>query len=223
MSEEKTETKVKVPIITKIQNELKAPKGQWNNFGKYYYRNSEDIEQAVKPLLEKYGAQLTFDEDLIPVGNRIYVQVTANYKDSEQELHVKGHAREEDSKKGMDGSQITGSSSSYATKYALGKLFLIDDTKDADSQDNRSKSTNRTPRRQSAPQQSLRSYTKEELEKAKVNYNGVEMRLATIYEQATKGTGEEKEKARKWWTDKYRNPQTEVGNLVVQANKAFSK
>ena len=130
----KTETKVKVPILTQIQNELKAPKTQWNDFGHYSYRNAEDIESAVKPLLEKYGVQLTFDEDYRQVGNRVYCVETAHYKDSEQEIIVHGWARESESKKGMDDSQISGSASSYATKYALGKLFLIDDTKDADSQ-----------------------------------------------------------------------------------------
>lgn len=140
MTEEKKlkdEKETQVSIITQIQNELKAPKTQWNDFGQYRYRNAEDIESAVKPLLEKYGAQLTFDEDYRQVGNRIYCVETAHYKDSEQEIIVHGWARESESKKGMDDSQISGSASSYATKYALGKLFLIDDTKDADSMDNR--------------------------------------------------------------------------------------
>ncbi|CDI58574.1 ERF family protein [Lactobacillus helveticus] len=128
------EKKVKVPILTQIQNELKAPKNQWNDFGHYKYRNAEDIESALKPLLAKYGAQLTFDEEYREVGGRIYAVEIATYKDSEQEVTVKGWAREAEHKKGMDESQISGSTSSYAIKYALGKLFLIDDTKDADSQ-----------------------------------------------------------------------------------------
>ena len=128
------EEKLKVPILTQIQNELKAPKNQWNGFGKYKYRNAEDIESALKPLLAKYGAQLTFDEDYRQIGNRIYCVEIANYKDSEQKIIVHGWARESESKKGMDDSQISGTASSYAIKYALGKLFLIDDTKDADSQ-----------------------------------------------------------------------------------------
>lgn len=137
MTEEKKlkdEKETQVPIITQIQNELKAPKTQYNSFGKYKYRNAEDIESAVKPLLEKYGAQLAFDEDYRQVGNRVYCVETAHYKDSEQEIIVHGWARESESKKGMDDSQISGSASSYATKYALSKLFLIDDNKDADSQ-----------------------------------------------------------------------------------------
>lgn len=139
MTEKKTETKekVKVSILTRIQNELKAPKTQENTFGHYNYRNAEDIESALKPLLLKYGAQLYFDEDIKQVGDRFYIVEIAHYKDSEQEIVVHGHARESLSKKGMDDSQVSGAAESYAIKYALGKLFLIDDTKDADSMDNR--------------------------------------------------------------------------------------
>lgn len=132
--DKKDDKKVHVPILTKIQNELKAPKSQWNGFGNYKYRNAEDIESALKPLLAKYGAQLTFDEEYREVSGRIYAVEIATYKDSEQEVTAKGWAREAEHKKGMDESQISGSTSSYAIKYALGKLFLIDDTKDADSQ-----------------------------------------------------------------------------------------
>ena len=125
--------KVKVPILTQIQNELKAPKSQYNDFGHYKYRNAEDIEQALKPLLAKYGATLTIDEDVRMVGERIYFVETARYKDQEQEVSVQGWAREAQNKKGMDDSQISGATSSYAVKYALAKLFLIDDTQDTDS------------------------------------------------------------------------------------------
>ena len=138
MTENKKEKegKMQVPILTKIQNELKAPKNQYNSFGKYKYRNAEDIESALKPLLAKYGAQLTFDEDYREVDGRIYAVEIAHYKDSEQEIIAKGWAREAERKKGMDESQVSGATSSYATKYALGKLFLIDDTKDSDSTNN---------------------------------------------------------------------------------------
>lgn len=129
-------TETKVPILTQIQNELKVPKSQQNNFGHYKYRNIEDIEQALKPLLEKYGATLYVDEDVKQVGDRIYFVEQVNYKDKEQKVSVKGWAREALSKKGMDDSQLSGATSSYATKYALSKLFLIDDTRDADSQSN---------------------------------------------------------------------------------------
>lgn len=126
---------VKVPIITQIQNELKVPKGHYNDYGQFWYRSVEDIEFAIKPILKKYGATLTINEEVKEIGGRVYFVETVRYKDSEQEIEVKGYAREPESKKKMDDAQISGASSSYATKYALGKLFLIDDTADADSSD----------------------------------------------------------------------------------------
>ena len=116
-----------------IQSELKAPKGQRNDFGKYNYRSCEDIFEAVKPLLAKYGLILTCGDELVEVGGRIYVKATARIFDgSGNEIQNVAYAREEETKKGMDGSQITGASSSYARKYALNGLFLIDDTRDSD-------------------------------------------------------------------------------------------
>lgn len=143
---EETKKEPQVSILTQIQSELKVKKGQWNDYGKFYYRSAEDIESALKPLLTKYGAQLTFDEDVKEVGDRIYFVEIAHYKDSEQEITVKGWAREAESKKGMDASQISGSASSYATKYALAKLLLIDDTKDADGQKPTQTSAAKTPK-----------------------------------------------------------------------------
>lgn len=122
--------------ILSIQNELKAPKGQYNSFGKYNYRSCEDILEAVKPLLKKYGCLLTIEDEIVPIGGRIYVRAIATIYDSEQrgdKVVISAYAREEEEKKGMDGSQITGASSSYARKYALNGLFLIDDTKDSDA------------------------------------------------------------------------------------------
>lgn len=119
--------------LKKIQQELKAPKGQYNNFGKYAYRSAEDILEAVKPLLAKYGALLTISDEITEVGGRIYVKAVCTISDGTTELAVTAYAREPESKKGMDDSQITGTASSYARKYALNGLFLIDDTKDADT------------------------------------------------------------------------------------------
>lgn len=119
--------------LMKIQQELKAPKGQYNSFGKYSYRSAEDILEAVKPLLAKHSAQLTLSDEIIAVGNRIYVQAVARISVGEDSVISKAFAREPDEKKGMDASQITGTASSYARKYALNGLFLIDDTKDADT------------------------------------------------------------------------------------------
>lgn len=121
--------------LVAIQQELKAPKGQYNNFGKYKYRSCEDILEAVKPLLAKNKVALTISDDIVAVGERIYVKAVATLSDIESECSIinTAWAREDDTKKGMDGSQITGTASSYARKYCLNGLFLIDDTKDADT------------------------------------------------------------------------------------------
>ena len=125
--------------VCALQNELKAPKSRYNSFGKYAYRSCEDILEAVKPLMAKYGLMLTISDEVVYFGNgekgRFYVKAIADITDRErsQYLTSEGWAREEDTKKGMDGSQITGTASSYARKYALNGLLLIDDTKDADT------------------------------------------------------------------------------------------
>ena len=119
--------------LAKIQKELKAPKGQLNKFGGYNYRSCEDILEAVKPLLD--GAILTLQDEIINIGNRFYVKATATFTDGTYTHSVTAMAREPETKKGMDESQITGMASSYARKYALNGLFCIDDTKDADTMD----------------------------------------------------------------------------------------
>ena len=117
-----------------IQSELKAPKSQFNKFGGYKYRKAEDILEAVKPLLAKQKCTLIITDDVVLVGNRIYVKATATIKNEKGECETTtGWAREEETKKGMDGSQITGASSSYARKYALNGLFAIDDNADSDT------------------------------------------------------------------------------------------
>ena len=123
----------KVNNLINIQAELRAPKGQYNNFGKYKYRSCEDILEAVKPLLKLYNCQLTLTDDIIEIGSRYYIRATATFIDGDEVTAVPGWAREEEEKKGMDASQITGTASSYARKYALNGLFLIDDAKDADT------------------------------------------------------------------------------------------
>lgn len=117
-----------------IQLELKAPKSQFNKFGGYKYRKAEDILEAVKPLLAKQKCTLIITDDVVLIGNRIYVKATATIKNEKGEFETTtGWAREEETKKGMDGSQITGASSSYARKYALNGLFAIDDNADSDT------------------------------------------------------------------------------------------
>lgn len=118
-----------------VQSELNAPKNQFNKFGGYRYRNCEDIFNAVKPLLNKYLLSLVVTDDIVVIGERYYVKTTATVFDtlSTEMIHNVSFAREEESKKGMDSSQVTGASSSYARKYALNGLFLIDDVKDSDT------------------------------------------------------------------------------------------
>ena len=125
--------KTLIEKISKVQNELKAPKSQYNSFGKYNYRSCEDIVEAVKPLLAKQGLALFIKDEMVFVGERYYIQATATITDGETEILTTALAREPLEKKGMDESQITGTASSYARKYALNGLFAIDDTKDADS------------------------------------------------------------------------------------------
>lgn len=123
--------------LVDIQHRLAVPKGQRNTFGNYNFRNIEDIEAAVKPFLKEHRLTLTFGDQLVEIGGRVYVCADATLRDNDQEtVTVKGWAREAETKKGMDESQITGAASSYARKYAAGGLFLIDNGTDADSMDN---------------------------------------------------------------------------------------
>jgi hypothetical protein len=128
------ETGIYKKLLT-VQEKLKAPKSQYNDFGKYNYRNCEDILEAVKPILAKINVALIITDKIINIQQRFYVEATAKFIDADtgEGAEVKAYAREDEAKKGMDGSQITGSSSSYARKYALNGLFLIDDTKDSDA------------------------------------------------------------------------------------------
>lgn len=119
--------------LIEIQKELKAPKGQYNSFGKYKYRSAEDILEAVKPLLHKYGCQLTLSDEIVLIGDRYYVKATATITDGAEVITTNAYAREDLDKKGMDQAQVTGSVSSYARKYCLSGLLLIDDQKDPDT------------------------------------------------------------------------------------------
>lgn len=118
--------------LSEIQSKLSAPKGQYNSFGKYHYRNCEDILTALKPLIN--GLHVTITDDMVMVGNRIYVKAVASISDGTTSISATAFAREAEDKKGMDASQLTGATSSYARKYALNGLFMIDDNKDADHQ-----------------------------------------------------------------------------------------
>jgi len=120
--------------LVHIQSELKAKKSQYNSFGKYHYRKAEDILEAAKPLLKDTGLYLKITDSIVQMGDRFYVKATAIISDGTTTESCDAFAREEQEKKGMDGSQVTGASSSYARKYALNGLFGIDDTADSDGQ-----------------------------------------------------------------------------------------
>ena len=137
--------------LLKVQAELKAPKGQYNSFGKYKYRNCEDILEAVKPLLLEYNLSLVISDEIIMIGDRFYVKASAEVycPDEEKMITVSAFARESEDKKGMDSAQVTGAASSYARKYALNGLFMIDDTKDADSNENAPQVAKSSPKGQS--------------------------------------------------------------------------
>jgi len=130
--------------LTQVQNELKAPKNQYNNFGKYPYRNAEDILEAVKPILLKYGLTQIINDEIVLIGERYYAKSVVTVFDEEgNSLQVSASAREPQSRKGMDEAQVTGASSSYARKYALNGMYAIDDTKDVDTNEHRNDVNNR--------------------------------------------------------------------------------
>ena len=148
-----------------IQTKLKAPKGQYNSFGKYSYRSAEDILEAVKPLNAEQGVLLTITDEIKEVGGRIYVVATATVSDGTDELKVSAFAREPENKKGMDESQITGATSSYARKYALNGLYAIDDNKDADTDEHKQQQDNapKKQQKQQAQKQQAKEPTEQEL------------------------------------------------------------
>lgn len=118
-----------------IQTTLHAPKNMWNSFGKYKYRNAESIQEALKPLLDDTRTALTIEDEIVPVGHRFYVKATCRLYDldTDEQVIITAYAREAEEKSGMDPAQITGAASSYARKYALNGMFLLDDTKDPDT------------------------------------------------------------------------------------------
>jgi len=135
--------KALIEKLAEIQRTLNAPKSQVNKFGGYNYRSCEDILQAVKPLLG--GLVITVNDEMQAVGDRVYVKATATLTDGEHSVSATAFAREADQKKGMDPAQLSGATSSYARKYALNGLLLIDDNKDADSHDNRDQGQQKAP------------------------------------------------------------------------------
>lgn len=153
-----TENKSITEKLLNVQTSLKAPKGQYNKFGKYNYRSAEDILEAVKPLNAEEGLLLTISDEPLLIGDWHYIKATAGITDGNEGITVTAYARESAEKKGMDHSQITGTASSYARKYALNGLYLIDDTKDADTDEYKQQQNKPAPK---ATQQDVGNFNKE--------------------------------------------------------------
>ncbi len=158
-----------VQKVVRIQNDLKAPKGQFNKFGGYKYRSCEDIVESVKPILNAYGVMLNLSDEMVLIGDRYYIKAVAGLTDGTDVIQSVAFAREPQDLKGMSESQITGTASSYARKYALNGLLAIDDTKDPDT-DEFATQTGKEPKQEpkATPNQInylLKAYTGENLEK----------------------------------------------------------
>jgi len=176
--------------LTELQNELRAPKSQYNSFGKYNYRKCEDILEAVKPLLHKYRMSLTISDRMVMMGNRHYVMSECRLigweGTDDAELSCEGWAREESEKKGMDESQITGAASSYARKYALNGLFLIDDTADSDT----TNTTEKKPSQKETTKQQSSDASQPSIMDSAVNYIKTSNNKASAYEAVIKKHGD---------------------------------
>lgn len=166
------ENKTLTQHLAELQQELNAPKNLHNSFGGYNYRSNESILEALKPLLKERGILLTQSDEMVAVGDRLYVKASSVLSDKENSIVVTAYAREEESKKGMDAAQITGAASSYARKYSLNGMFLIDDAKDADTQDNSAHETNASDKQL--------NYARTLLTKAGYSADAIEKRLADV-------------------------------------------
>ena len=160
--------------LAAVQSALKAPKSQRNNFGNYNYRSCEDIVESVKPLLKANGLLLNLTDELVMIGDRFYVKATAVVYDFDGGcVATTAFAREEASKKGMDGSQVTGASSSYARKYALNGLFAIDDTKDSDATNTHGK--DEAPKQETPAPMTQKQKTPRQMLIARLNELGIDV------------------------------------------------
>lgn len=156
-----------------VQQNLKAPKNQYNSFGKYKYRSCEDILEGLKPCLKEVGATVTIQDEIVEIGSRIYVKATATFTDIDGAfVQNTAYAREPETKSGMDLAQLTGATSSYARKYALNGLFMIDDTKDADTDESKNESDSRSKTKKAEVEKQIISQAKADAIKQKcVNDN----------------------------------------------------
>ena len=207
--------------VVLAQEELKAPKRQYNSFGRYNYRNAEDILEVVKPINKKHGLMLVISDEPVMMGTRYYIKAEAKLFDvhSPEFLSVTAYAREEESKKGMDGSQVTGASSSYARKYALNGLYLIDDTKDADTDENHNEANSKA-------QKGASKTKKDEANEISVGQKNALQTVFSDYVQATGGNVNDKALKAKLLKDIcYRNGEQHIHKVqpsdILGAGKAI--
>jgi hypothetical protein len=153
-------SKALIEKLSRIQSKLKAPKSQYNSFGKYAYRNQEDILEAVKPLLASENLVQTITDEMVLVGDRVYVKASVTITDGESSVTNSAFAREDSEIKGMSVAQITGAASSYARKYALNGMYAIDDTKDADSTNTHGKEDSKSDSKKEVPKQEAKQEDK---------------------------------------------------------------
>ena len=189
--------------LQSIQQSLVAPKGQYNSFGKYSYRSAEDILEALKPILQEHDAVLILQDGIVQIGDRYYVEATATLYAVGETIGTTAYAREDDSKKGMDGSQVTGAASSYARKYALNGLFMIDDNKDPDTDEyhNQNSQAGRTSQK---PAQKTNSKQEQSANaSAKSNITGEQAKaIRTELKNMAEATGSPAATIGKWFIDK---------------------
>lgn len=225
-------TKQQSPIfvtLQSIQQSLVAPKGQYNSFGKYSYRSAEDILEALKPILQEHDAVLILQDGIVQIGDRYYVEATATLYAVGETIGTTAYAREDDSKKGMDGSQVTGAASSYARKYALNGLFMIDDNKDPDMDEyhNQNSQASRTSQK---PAQKPNSQ-KEQPANAPAKNNGSKTitgaqarAIRTELKNMAEATGSPAATIGKWFIDKMGvdKPESIPANRLKEAQKIIT-
>ena len=193
--------------LQSIQQSLVAPKGQYNSFGKYSYRSAEDILEALKPILQEHDAVLILQDGIVQIGDRYYVEATATLYAVGETIGTTAYAREDDSKKGMDGSQVTGAASSYARKYALNGLFMIDDNKDPDmdeyhNQNSQASRTSQKTAQKTNSQQKQQANAPAKSNGAKTITEAQAKAIRTELKNMAEATGSPAATIGKWFIDK---------------------
>lgn len=215
--------------LQSIQQSLVAPKGQYNSFGKYSYRSAEDILEALKPILQKHDAVLILQDGIVQIGDRYYVEATATLYAVGETIGTTAYAREDDSKKGMDGSQVTGAASSYARKYALNGLFMIDDNKDPDTdeyhnQNSQAGRTSQKPAQKTNSKQEQSANAPAKSNGAKTITGAQAKAIRTELKNMAEATGSPAATIGKWFIDKMGvdKPESILADRLKEAQKIIA-